>query len=480
MKERRRKYQRPRTDGKSIQEKLQAAGLSQEDCEFYCRQFASCRRPYIKRKDDSWRYCKYHSLQDDQIADHLAEINTYGTTSGPETDYIVIDIDLHDNSINSKKDFHKRLERIYELFPASVLIRSSSSGGIHLYQFFEDHHPLQDVLQFTENRLRHASLYLAPGRIELFPRENRGLRLPLGKDSYLLDPETLTRASASKAEDVFYLRNTCDRLLLEEVYDEEDYAYVPNRIAANTENPIRAIVRISNSTQFDKKCQHYLEHGLEHFSTRYRITSMLICYALFHLHHSEEQTYKFVEDWLIRKHNSYSKDWNRNPNSVLRILRAQVRSYAKYGTKPFSGLSRREANLIFQHNLSFDEDTFLFDLLRFLKSKANQKKLVHISRSLFCRFQGASNRTYIKRRELAYSLGFLEKKHGHYQGDQPGEGIAALYRHHLTFDYDNEEFFYIDQAITILFDSEEIRRRYTTYRNRILLKQQKEALICSA
>lgn len=67
-----------------------------------------------------------------------------------------------------------------------LTIRSSSSGGVHLYIFLDRAYPAPRVRTALQGLLEAAGLDIAPGEIEIWPSAH-ALRLPLGRGSCILD-----------------------------------------------------------------------------------------------------------------------------------------------------------------------------------------------------------------------------------------------------------------------------------------------------
>jgi hypothetical protein len=89
---------------------------------------------------------------------------------------------------SAQRDFNARFAAVLAaLAPARpLIIRSSSSGGLHLYLFLRRPYRAERVRQVVAARLREQGIDLIDGQVELWPN-NRPLRLPLGQGSHLLD-----------------------------------------------------------------------------------------------------------------------------------------------------------------------------------------------------------------------------------------------------------------------------------------------------
>ena len=489
---------------KTVQEKkiaklLSKAGLTEDDFQFYLQQFVSNRHPYLVPYYRFGRkFCRGQDegLSNYQVARHLAGLADYGLARGKETDFFIIDIDFKDHSTDGNRDFHRRLEQVIRLFPAATLIQSSQSGGVHVYQFLDHPEPTTDIHQYVQNRLKNNGMEIKAGGIEVFTHQP--IRLPFGKCSYVLDPDRLIRLTNNRKEDIWHIRNISDRLTLDEVFTGGDLIHAEHLI--HTEHPIptenitpthpnlfisSVSISTGNDISFIKHCEMLLDEGLTRQGTRYFACSDLIEYFMFHIGYDPEQTYGEVVDWLTRKHNGFSNQYNDRPESVFRLILSQIKWFTRVGPVKLrrTGLSHNEVNLVLQEGLTYDEQCFLFDLFRWWKKHYGNNSTARIASRTFWNFRGTSHRTYVKRRQKAFELGYLQKLSGHIHDPEEGTGEPILYRILIKFDVDPKfhEFFDLDEAIITLLTPQEIKERYTSYRARYLLsllkgkKERKEA-----
>lgn len=73
------------------------------------------------------------------------------------------------------------------------MFRSSERGGIHIYVHLPYNQAIgsRKLQTIIEVELKKRKVMVSPGRCEILPSPNKSLRLPLGRGSFLLDPETL-------------------------------------------------------------------------------------------------------------------------------------------------------------------------------------------------------------------------------------------------------------------------------------------------
>jgi hypothetical protein len=128
------------------------------------------------------------------------------------TRHAVIDLDVHDED---HERLHYQLGAVQDALGDLVLIRSSSSRGLHCYLFLDQTEEADRVRPVIAARLERASVRLRPGHVELYP-DYRPLRLPLGRGSCILDEHTFEPLAATERR--WTARNgTCRTALVRDV-----------------------------------------------------------------------------------------------------------------------------------------------------------------------------------------------------------------------------------------------------------------------
>lgn len=145
-----------------------------------------------------WKTERRHLLSDRLIQQGAY---LYGVRFGKQTRYLMLDLD-------AKSRYHPAhqpaaVKRIIEaLEPLDlvswVAVRSSESGGIHLYFPFEEAQDTSAIAQAASILLESAGFKLVPGQLEVFPNPRpyskkpslyQAHRLPMQTGSYLLDDD---------------------------------------------------------------------------------------------------------------------------------------------------------------------------------------------------------------------------------------------------------------------------------------------------
>jgi hypothetical protein len=124
----------------------------------------------------------------------------YGVRFGPLTRYLALDIDRH-SAYHPRHDPFAIQNMLAALevigLVAYVAVRSSDSGGIHLYFPFAQEQKSWGIAQVVSTLLAQAGFKLTPGQLESFPNPRpytvgtpslyNGHRVPLQTGSYLLN-----------------------------------------------------------------------------------------------------------------------------------------------------------------------------------------------------------------------------------------------------------------------------------------------------
>jgi hypothetical protein len=456
---------------KGYRDVVKEANISLDQFDFYRSKFAGRSFPYGFKPGDNYGWItKSWNLAPITLARHLNEEYYIGTYGNNQSDYFVIDIDTK----RDKKEFRKRVNKIREIFPYGVPIQSSQSQGIHYYQFLDDYYPLSDIHRLVRARLQRHGVEIKAGYIELFPKLNNGLRTPLGKDSFVIDPEDFTRLTTTKYEDMYYLQHQAELVPFEQVFTNEDNIAStsqlntsggkdkPKQEASIYNTNIQSSVSIFNS-QFGNECLWYWDHGIQEFGTRNEIMKDLVFFFMSICGYSGEQTYEYLEAWLYGRNNGNSNDWNTNPNSVLGQLEAQIRYTEKIPSRRWHGLSASETNRILDLNQDYKSSQFLFDLSKFLKTNMNNNGEVYISRNLWWKMAGSSHHNYQKRIALAISLGFIEKARDYTPPIGNHHGLPTQYRTQLIFDIKDQRYFDFSLATAQICGEENFVRRFGIY-----------------
>lgn len=208
-------------DRMSLDQKLRILGMTHEDLDFFCSLFVKSRSKYLKKKIK----CEWASatnkkkqsvpLTDSNVADHLLGKYFVAAFSPEYARYLCFDLDPSPDQISIYK-------KIKEWLKTPLVFRSSSRGGIHIYSHFSPDFFIlvEKLLKIAEATCRTMRINLAPGRCEIFPILNKGIRLPLGQGSLLLDPDSLTPICTDVATAIRHISKSIKFYSFEDLFPE--------------------------------------------------------------------------------------------------------------------------------------------------------------------------------------------------------------------------------------------------------------------
>lgn len=293
-----------------------------------------------------------------------------GCRVGKSTRFAVIDIDAN-SKYHNKRELHRLLKALSETgLAAPAIYRSSSSGGWHIYLFFDEPMNSVDLRRQLVDFLRLKTFDIKTGTLEVFPNPGHGslgygLRLPLQPGFAWLDtdlavteerdwlspPEAMQQFiwdlwdHSSSHQDFQNFKTYIQRLsaLYQKVVapvHRQTGKVVPIRPAVTPTDDqyapnVRKIFRslppgMNTATWWQGRC--YYETGLTGDSQRAEAIHDLSHY-LFYGDPSRPLSplgygYEDERDWVIRelldtKHNGHSKDINKGRHdAIAQISRA--------------------------------------------------------------------------------------------------------------------------------------------------------------
>ena len=385
-----------------------------ERSHFHCKYLDGERFPHRPRR-----------LTDNDIERHLRGDFWVAVLRAPSTRILAVDLDAKGGSTEARRAMLKRYRIITEILAPSLVVRSSTSGGLHLYWFLTDAVNTTSLVAIVARRFREAGLDVKSAAVEIRPTTTQCLRLPLGRGSMLLQPNTL-EPYADIGEDVTaaidFLAASVSRIPLETLWSAFG---APSAAAAQTspafpsgpffagspvdhpesnrtrsghgDNPLASRVREleqsgipadgqRHKAQFDIIRQSYLE-GLsaQECTTRLRT---------------------FLHGPLSKKH--VSRTLREKPDDAWKEALATIGSVYTNGARPSvrAPLSEREMSFIWDVTVPLRGHQryrlmeFLFDLIQRFKTAGAD--VIGLPRETLTRMPGAHTETYQQR--LAFAL----------------------------------------------------------------------------
>jgi|GEM_PF-3589397 len=272
-------------------------GIEDRDYQKYEEMFLRPKEKhhYLLKTSDSWTELK-HPWTGNLILKHLTGEQTVGLFPTDSIDYLMIDIDRHNNE--SKNSIQSRIRQVKELFYGDPLVyQSSFSGGIRLYYFLGYAIPQVRLHQGCKELFRQSNCKIRPGIIEILTSK-KGDRLPFGEGSYLVESFNL--------EPIYHLTLKDTISIAYESFQHQKIE-LPFEIQPASEELVFACQGMS---VYDATLNRLYEEGL-HPGVSTTDALLKLSWDL-HLRkgYSKAETEKFLINWIRSKHNGVSNRFN--------------------------------------------------------------------------------------------------------------------------------------------------------------------------
>lgn len=179
-----------RQERTTFEEKLEALKISQDDFHFYTSTFVQDRSRYlIKEEGQSWREVKTKNgrsapLTESIVGCHLLrqfEIATVGPKKARHCCVIVQYIE----------EFRHLYGRIASYLKTPLAFYDRRTKRLHYYCHFDFLISPKKLFPVMSWELEHIGIMPQLSSYQIFPHRPLFMRLPLGKDSFLIDPQTV-------------------------------------------------------------------------------------------------------------------------------------------------------------------------------------------------------------------------------------------------------------------------------------------------
>ena len=334
-----------------FEERLRNIGIA-DNFDFFM-QYLDCKinKEYWKRTLKSFWYQPQHRQTKEAIPQTkyvvLAHLEGQYWIARPLpqlTHFFAIDLDYHSPN---KKELIARYDRITNILPNPVVFQSRKSRGLHLYWFFKSLRCTENVSQRLKFFLDCNNLFAESGQLETFPGICHHLRLPLGRDSYLLDNKTLDSLNLNLHDSIEFIRTSIGNgeiLFLKEYDNPLKPKNTNQRFTYDSIRRTNAIVNMESLTS------GIVAEPIREYGTRNRQQMDLIRrYAK--EGHSEGEVFELMMQWY-RSHQHKSKDWEHNPLLVEKELKSGIQNW-------FTKMHHRNSNI--KGTLTLTEIEFIID-----------------------------------------------------------------------------------------------------------------------
>jgi hypothetical protein len=171
-------------------EKLEVLQISEDDFHFYTSTFIQDRHRYvIKEAGQAWKEAKTRNernipLSDDVIAYHLLGKYTIGTAEPKKTQQFCV-------TIEHIKDFGHFYELILTYLQTPLVFFDSETRHLFFHTHLDFVISSDKLALILSWELDHRGIGRCPAPYKIFPGISGFLRLPLGRESYVIDPQSL-------------------------------------------------------------------------------------------------------------------------------------------------------------------------------------------------------------------------------------------------------------------------------------------------
>jgi len=465
---------------------LKVHHLSRQDLNFFVSTFVQCRFPYNIKTDEypDWVtrsfYGKHATLDDYAIARHLTGKHLVAVFPGSYTKYLVLDID--------QSGYQKEiLKAVLQILPDPLVIQSSATKGIHVYYFFDPVIRVDKLEKLMGTILNTHEVPVRPGYCEVFPQMKRALRLPLGKGSYVVDPQTLDPIHRNAADGIRFIKeniiyHSIDKVLPygesgDELIKCDSVPYKPTRntvelpvetgIATSKRhlNPLTDPSDKFTGREFHDLIDGLLREGIQRPGTRYVLQSKLI-FHFWSLGYSREKCYEVISQWYL-SHNHQSKNWQANPGKVFRQLKGAITSFYRNGErKGYQSRSMRRGTLtvpdvqnIIQMTPNYRMQKFLFSLLTYACNARDSLGEFWLPKNAIVKFDACSNTSYQEKMSFCESIGLITMVKEH----SIKEHRARTYRTNYVFSEGEQTVESLEEGLRKIFNPQELSERYGRY-----------------
>ncbi len=364
------------------------------DVEIFEEYFVKRRQPFLIKSSEDW-YERKGLLTSNHVINHLNE-KYWCAAFGNRimTKKLCFDIDNHNDKTTEVQESYDYLIDCFGITP--LVFQSSESGGLHLYYDLEKWFPQDEV------NLHIEQIIAKKNNIELRRTKTKSLRLPVGKNSYLLDFNTLLPLSFDKLEQMNEIKLMIENQKIEPLSGEELFQDISIE---------KGISKVMGNSEFILDMQDLFEHGLYLPSSRNESLLMLNWYFQAIEGKKPHETAPILKRWIAEKHNGMSKDWISSPVGVYKQIDSMVANFdrGKVNFKP-KQTNINTADIKYVENLT-DDSKYQKFLLRLIELRRTKGEIVAIPKTLF----DCWNARELKKKAIEDS--YLNKMGGYWHGD---------------------------------------------------------------
>lgn len=281
-----------------IDERMTQLDIEGSDYERYEEMFLRSREKghFITRINGEWREVK-HPWGKNHVLRHLTGERTIGLFPAARIDYLMIDIDRHNEEEETL--IRSRVNQVIEVMRGDPLIyQSSFSGGIRLCFFLPVEIGREALLLGCKSLFQHKGVVIKRGSVEIMAKRT-GDRLPFGEGSYLVDPYNL--------EPIYHLT---PRETILQSYRAFQYQKVDIPFTVHKQNGI-LVPDWQGMGVYNQVVSRLLDHGLCPETSTTTALMKLSWDLIVRKGYSKEETERYLVSWIREKHNGLSNRGNQ-------------------------------------------------------------------------------------------------------------------------------------------------------------------------
>jgi len=444
----------------------------------------------------------YYPLSDVLILRNFIPEIKIATRAADTVDHVDIDLD-------NPQTMEEHAFKINDLFSGETMtLKSELSGHLTVlirtlpYSPFGMHHLMERILWV------HLGLKEKDGDLEIFQKKDRARRLPMFNGHLLMENDLEKEQEASVKEKIEIFFKLPPIALHEYVVPFEEYlekieienpdhiigggagyhktkslvseANTPRQMewdfGVNLNAAVQPLSPQESQSEFASRVYDLFTLGLTKKSTRHNAETDFILH-FFRCGISEDLASELIEGWYREgKTNGYSKEWEADPERVIRRMRRHVTTFYRWlnnlGMKRYGYSIDITASLTYPDVREIMEMTqwdlkqaeFCFDLITYAKERRDYITYLFISQKTWQSFKNGSKDGYLLRQRQALSVGLIECI-SQYQSRNVDPSLISrpnVYRIKYEFKEGIEigRGKTLKQALAEIYSREELRRRF--------------------
>jgi hypothetical protein len=339
------------------------------------------------KTENAWYTLKDTKFNEALIRKHLYDEEIYGQRlSNSKKKFTVLDFDRKEGQ--SPEDFKQLISKVANIFQCPKLsMRSSVSGNCHMMLFFNNINPsiVKERINGTLLANNITPKHALDDSVEVFV-SNKGIRLPFGRGSLLLDQDTLDPIDSKMAG------------MLKAIEYVSALGKLPSVYAATPSYQQYTQSKLNDQSADWLAAENLKDLGLTVSGSTNEALLVMARHYFIQTKYDKVRTEELLVEWIDTHHNGVSSGYNRNPDSIytqikhiVKGLKSQPRLdrsmhldlwVCEYIVEEYPGL------------ISYPRQRGLFELFQFIKKTSLDRGDLYIAKDLMLNEFGFTTHTY--------------------------------------------------------------------------------------